>query len=117
MELYINRDGNYELLQNGDFRSCTPAESVLQQARIQLLTHRGSYPFNEYLGSRLFEVAKEKRTDNTLELAEAYAHEALSIFEEIEVESITAMWEKDVLKLELDLRIFEEQVLTAVEVI
>lgn len=75
MELFL-QNGDYVPDGKGGFRRALGAEELLQRALFKLAVRRGSFPFLPELGSRLYELPKEKPSAWE-SLARQYAAQAL----------------------------------------
>lgn len=75
MELLI-RNGDYTPDGKGGFRRAQGSEELLQRALFRLTARRGSFPFLPELGSELYRLPGEKRSDWE-SLARQYAAQAL----------------------------------------
>lgn len=81
------RDGDYVLDTAGALRRACGAEALLQRVLFRLTARRGTFPFWEGLGSRLWQLGREPAAGR-LAAARQYVAEALEE-EPVSVEAVT----------------------------
>ena len=86
MELEL-RDGDYLADGAGGLRRVEGREALLQRAMFKLTARRGALPFLPRLGSRLYQLGREKASARQV-LAAQYVAEALREEPELAVESV-----------------------------
>ena len=86
MERVLN-NGDYVPDGTGGLQTVGGGEEALARALFRLTARRGGLPFLPRLGSRLYELGREKPSARQA-LAEQYVAEALGEETEIEVESV-----------------------------
>jgi len=77
MELQFRNGGDYIPSENGGFKTVTGVDEILQRVMFKLTARRGAFPFLPELGSRLYTLSGEKRS-NRQSAAEQFIIEALS---------------------------------------
>lgn len=89
MELFL-KDGDYLPDGKGGFVRATGGEELLQRVLFKLTARRGCFPLLPKLGSRLYELPRQKRSEWET-LARQYVTEALSGEEELTVNAVTVV--------------------------
>lgn len=87
MELMI-RDGDYVADGGSGLCRVSGQEALLQRILYRLTAHRGSFPFWETLGSRLWQLGKLPAAARQ-SAAKQYVTEALAEERDVQVESVT----------------------------
>ena len=87
------RDGDYVPDGQGGLRRAEGADGLLQRVLFQLSARRGSFPFLPELGSRLYQLGREKpsareKPGARAALARQYAAEALAEESELEITGV-----------------------------
>jgi len=85
-------EGDYIPNGQGGFSEASGTEAVLERALFLLTARRGMFPLCPDLGSRLYQLTREKTTLRGT-LGAAYAAEALEPIKGLSVES--AVWEEE----------------------
>ena len=114
MELQM-RQGDYVPDGAGGFRTLTGREEMLQQVLFLLTARRGKFPLIPELGSRLYQLGREKPSARAA-LAEHYAAEALAGETDIAVTGVTLTEENENLRIRVDLEWRGESASVTVEV-
>lgn len=86
------RDGDY-VARNGGLQRTSEQDALLQRVLFKLTAHRGAFPFQEDLGSRLWELGRLPAAAQK-SAAEQYVAEALA-GEELTVDSVTLLPKAD----------------------
>ena len=87
MELQM-RNGDYVSDCAGCLRSVSGNEALLQRVIFRLTARRGSFPFAEELGSRLWQLGKIPAAKR-LSAAKQYVAEALAAEKNLEIDSVS----------------------------
>lgn len=95
-------NGDYVPDGKGDLANLSGAEEVLARALFLLTARRGGLPFLPQLGSRLYQLGREKPSARQA-LAEQYVAEALEGEQELKVQSVEMEQEEG--KGRLDVRL------------
>lgn len=106
------RDGDYCPNGTGAFSESTGAEAVLERVLFKLRVHRGSFPLLPTLGSRLYQLPREKPSTRSA-LGASYAAEALAD-EDLTVTG--AVWQEETQTLAVSLTWQGETLTAEVEV-
>lgn len=85
-------EGDYIPNGQGGFSEVSGAEAVLERALFLLTVHRGRFPLLPDMGSRLYQLTREKAALRST-MGAAYAAEALEPIQGLSVE--TAVWEEE----------------------
>jgi phage gp46-like protein len=88
---YLVTDGNYEKTTNGDFETVTGVEEKKQQIYISLIIPLGSFIFDKNLGSRLYELLREKNSVVDAHIGN-YTRDALKPVADIEINDVAHKW-------------------------
>jgi len=75
----------------GDIQMVSGIEAKKQSMMIRLTVERGSFIYDETLGSRLKLLYREKRS-RVQEMADTYVREALEAGEDIEITDVKVKW-------------------------
>ena len=101
MELLI-QNGDYVPDGKGGFRRALGSDELLQRALFKLTARRGSFPFLPELGSRMYQLRREKPSAWGA-LARQFAVEALAGLDGVTVAGAEARQERDVLTVTAEL--------------
>lgn len=96
--MMLLKNGDYVPDGNGGFATVSDKEALLGRVLFRLTARRGKFPFLPELGSRLYQLLREKPAARET-LAAQYAAEALAAEEELTL--VEARWEEGAGRLTL----------------
>lgn len=97
------------------FETVTDLDELLQRVIFKLTVRRGSFPMIPELGSDLWLICREKKS-NRLSAAYQYVSQALSDEEQVQIENVAVSETEDGLNVDVKLIYNGEEALISVEI-
>ncbi len=84
-------NGDYNLTPSGHIERVSGDEDIKQRILIRLVIRKGSFVYDEDLGSELYKLYREKRS-NIPNMAKQYVIDALEPETDISVQDVSVIW-------------------------